>query len=177
LADTGPAEPLPRRRTVMSLKQSIYIEAPVEKVFDFCKDPRKTWAVGPDRMGQMGELLDVKMTEDGVGTYYSWAFNLSGLRVEGFNVFTEFVPNQRITDRSSRAVVGTWTFTVEPEASGTRLTMWREPVSFWALRPVDQLMDRFFRASLGQQTLEKLKAVLEGTTESATPSASGGGAQ
>ena len=156
----------------MSVKQSIYIEAPVEKVFDFCKDPRKTWAAMPEGVAGSGELSDVTMTAEGVGTYYSWTMKVAGLRVEGFNVFTEFIPNQRITDRSSRTFVGTWTVTFEPEGTGTRVTEWRHPVSFPPMRPLDRLMDRF-RMSLEQQSLAKMKEALEksGAPETSAPPA------
>ena len=160
----------------MSVKQSIYIDAPVEKVFDFCKDPRKTWSAMPDQVVGGSELVDVTMTAEGVGTYYSWTVTFAGLPVEGFNVFTEFIPNQRITDRSSRTFVGTWTVTFEPEGSGTRVTQWRHPVPLRLLRPVDRLMDRF-RASLEQQSLEKMKDALEKpTAPAAAPAASAEGA-
>ncbi len=160
----------------MSVKQSIYIDAPVEKVFDFCKDPRKTWSVMPDQMLGGSELADVKMTKDGVGTYYSWTVRLAGLRVEGFNVFTEFVPNKRITDRSSRSFVGTWTVSFEPEGSGTRLTEWRHPVSFWPLRAFDRLLDGF-RVSLEQQSLEKMKEALEKSAGAAAAASARRGAR
>ena len=144
----------------MSVTQSIYIDAPVAKVFDFCLDPRKSWSVGPDQMLRHGSLTDVKTTEEGVGTYYSWSFRLAGVSMEGFDVVTECVPNERITDRSSRPFVGTWTSTFEPEGTGTRLTMQRQPASSPAMRLADRLFDRF-RISLGQQTMAKLKAELE----------------
>ncbi len=145
----------------MSATCSIHIEAPVEKVFDFYKDPRKgVAAMWTDQMNERGELLDVKTTDEGVGTYYSWAMKLPGLRLEGFDVYTEFVPNQRITDRSSRSFVGTWTYTFGPEGSGTRLTHQRHPASSRARRAIDRLMDRF-RVSVERQELEKLKVLLE----------------
>lgn len=157
----------------MSARQSIYIDAPVHEVFDLYKDPRRTWALGPDQMVRRGELIDVTMTDDGVGTYYSWAFHLPGLRLEGFDVFTEFVPNERITDRSSRSFVGTWTATFAPEGTGTRLTQWRHPVATRALRPLDRLFDRF-RRSVGQEELEHIKAELEKRVAPAAPRAGAG---
>ena len=151
----------------MSAEYSIYIEAPVETVFDFLKDPRKQMSV------MRGRLTDVKMTKEGVGTYFSWTMTLFGLPVKGFDVFTEFVPNQRITDRSSFEPAGTWTYTFESEGSGTRLTMWRHPASFWALRPIDRLLD-LYRASLTRPLLAKVKAELEkSTAPAAVPAAAG----
>ena len=77
----------------MSATCSVYIEAPVEKVFDFCKDPRTAW-----EMTNAGELIDVFDTrssfhsiayEDEFGDYaeedffgygftYNWAVELIG---------------------------------------------------------------------------------------------------
>ena len=148
----------------MSATSSIYIEAPVQRVFDFVKDPRKAWAAS-----NAGDLVDVTMTEQGLGSYYSWVWNLpGGLRWEGFQVYTEFVPNQRITDRSSKPFIGTWTTTFASEGSGTRLTAERHPGSSRLLRPLDRLTDRVFRQIVSQRSLDRLKALLE---EPAAPAA------
>jgi hypothetical protein len=142
----------------MAVRQSIHIEAPVEKVFDFWKDPANWWAyLAPD---QRIRLTEAKVTKEGVGTYYNWEFKLAGLRMEGFGVFTEFVPNERITDKASRALDGTWVYEFEPEGSGTKFTMQRFPRSFWRLAPFDTLMDRF-EAPRHEKALAMLKAKLE----------------
>lgn len=154
----------------MSATCSIYIDAPVEDVFAFYRDPVKLWSLGPDQMRRHGELIDVTTTEEGVGSYYSWAMKLPGLRMEGFDVFTEFVPNQRITDRSSRSFVGTWTTTFAPVGTGTRVTAQRHPSSSRLWRPVDRLMDRF-RVAVELEEMQSLKALLEKRTPPATASA------
>ena len=151
----------------MSATCSTHVEAPVEKVFDVYKDPRRAWEIS-----NAGDLVDAKTTEDGVGTYYSWAWHpLPGLHWEGFGVFTEFVPNQRITDRSSSPFVGTWTYTFEPEGSGTRVTAQRHPSSSRLLRSIDRLADRF-RVFVEQREFGTLKALLEQPTAAAAPAAS-----
>lgn len=124
---------------IMPTMHSVYIEAPVEKVFDFFKDPRNQFAMAPDRRIT---VTDVKMTEEGVGTYYSYAMNLAGLTREGFVVYTEFVPNKIIVDRSSVAMHGSWTYIFEAEGSGTRLTMHGRSRSFWRVWPFSFLLDR-----------------------------------
>lgn len=144
----------------MSSQQSIHIEAPVEKVFDFYKDPRKQWSTMPDQMMKVGKLTDAKMTKEGVGTYSSWRIGVGAVHVDGFDVITEFVPNEKLTSRSSRPAVGTWTATFEPEGSGTRFSIQRRPGSFWALRPVDRLVERVM-SPRWRESLEKLKAELE----------------
>jgi len=56
-------------------------------------------------------------------------------------VFTEFVPNQRITDTSSSSLEGTWTYLFEPEGSGTKLTVENRGRSFWRIPPLERLLD------------------------------------
>lgn len=140
----------------MPVKESIYIDAPVGAVFDFWKDPQSLQVLMPGN----GTFTELKRTQEGVGTYYSWTMKLFGIPVKGFDVFTEFIPNQRITDRSSFALAGTWTYTVEPEGSGTRCTIERQPESVWALRLFDPLFDRY-RAGSTKKMLGRLKAELE----------------
>lgn len=144
----------------MSAAQSIHIDAPVEKVFDFYKDPRNQWSTMSDQIVKRGEVTDVRMTKEGVGTYDSWTMKVAGLRMEGFDVVTEFVPGRRMTSRSSHPSVGTVTCTFEPERGGTRFTIQRQAGSFWAWRPVDRLFERFVAPSW-QKSLENLKAQME----------------
>ncbi len=150
----------------MSLALSVHIDAPVKKVFDFYKDPRNQWSTMSDQVIKHGKITDAKMTKEGVGTYDSWTINYAGLRMEGFDVVTEFVPNERMTSRSSRPSIGTVTCTFEPEGSGTRFTIQRHGGSFWAWKPMDQLFERFF-APAWRHSLEKLKAELEKETAAA----------
>lgn len=119
------------------MKRSIHIEAPVEKVFDFVKDPRNA----PEGFTEHIEVRDVKLTDEGTGSYYSWVFRVAGLPVEGFDVYTEFIPNRRITDRSSFPMTRDFITTFEPEGSGTKLTVETGHGSFWRFPPFRQLAD------------------------------------
>ena len=139
------------------MKRSIHIEAPVEKVFDFVKDPRTV----PEGIAMPYEVKDVKLTEEGVGTYYNWASKTPGLRFEGFGVYTEFIPNQRITDRSSWSVFGDFITSFEPEGSGMKLTMATRHRSFWRIPPLRQLAD-WGQSMASERFLSALKAQMEG---------------
>ena len=139
------------------MRRSIHIEAPVEKVFDFVKDPRNT----PEGMTMPFEIKDIKLTDEGVGSYYSWVIRIAGLPVEGFEVYTEFLPNQRITERSSQSILGTFISTFEPEGSGMKLTMETHHGSFWRFPPFRQLAD-LGQSLVGERFLSALKAQMEG---------------
>jgi len=105
------------------------------------------------------EFSDVRLTDQGVGTYYSWATTIAGIPFERFDVFTEFVPNQRIVDRSSSPLEGDWTYTFEPEGSGTRLIVENRVRAVWSL-PLLHILDRV-AARTHAPRFAQLKALLE----------------
>jgi hypothetical protein len=119
------------------MKQSIYIEAPVETVFEHFLDPRKDI----DLMPVDTTILEVKRTAEGTGTYTSYRSKIAGVSFEMFDVLTDVVPNKRITSKSSSASVATWTYTFEPEGTGTRLTMEHRSESFWRLPVLRNVAD------------------------------------
>ncbi len=138
------------------MKRSIHIEAPVEKVFDHVKDPRYLLDVVTNPF----EITDVNLTDKGVGSYYRWFTKTPVLRMEGFDVYTEFVPNQRITDRSSSPVVGDTMISFEPEGSGTKLTMESHPRSFWRF-PLLRRLTGLVQGTMGERLLSAVKAEME----------------
>ena len=141
----------------MSATQSIYIEAPVEKVFDFFKDPRNSQMLGTEPRIQ---LTQVHLAEEGLGTFWVASFKLPGGRAEFFGVYTEFVPNKRIVEKYSLAFEGTWTHSFAPEGSGSRVSVQRHPRSFWRLGLFDKLVD-FREGPASERYLAKLKKVME----------------
>lgn len=139
----------------MTLKRSVYIDAPVEKVFDFFRNPMNWHAVSRGVV-----FKDVHVTPDGVGTYYAWVSSIAGMRLKGFDVFTEFVPNERITDWSSSDLEGTWTYTFTEEDGGTRLTMENHTRSFWKIPPLGTVVEAV-GAKNHERVLVELKATME----------------
>lgn len=137
------------------MKRSIHIEAPVETVFEFVKDPANH---NLDPFGT--QVDDVKVTKEGVGTYYSWHGKIAGLTGRGFDVLTEVVPNKHITDRCSSTWAGTWDYDLEPEGSGTKLTTEHHPESFWRIPPLRKLMD-LARERLSDSYLARVKDAIE----------------
>jgi hypothetical protein len=146
------------------MKQSYYIEAPVETVFDHFLDPRSDI----DLMPIDTEVLDVKPTKEGTGTFTSYRVTMAGIRFEMFDVLTDVVPNRRITSKSSSAMVGTWTYTFEPEDTGTRLTMEHQAGSFWRLPLLRDVVD-MVTSRANASYMPKAKARIEAGTR--TPKA------
>ncbi len=144
------------------MKRSIHIEAPVEKVFDVVKDPRYV----PEGVMMPFAIKDVKLTKGGVGSYYNWVFKTPVLHFEGFDVYTEFVPNQRITDRCSSPAAGDITISFEPEGSGMKLTMESHTRSFWRIPPLRELAD-LFKSMTVERVLSAVKAEMEAPVRAA----------
>lgn len=109
--------------------RSIHVDAPVEKVFDYIKDPHNFYTVmshfpGSRAVGHIKvDLTDVTMTPDG-GLGSSWSFN-GALFIFHFDATltrVEYVANERLVDRNADAGTS-WTFTVAPDDTGTTLGM------------------------------------------------------
>jgi hypothetical protein len=100
------------------------------------------------------------VTEEGVGTSYRVMLPIPGLRIEASGVFTEFIPNQRITDRSSLSLAGTLRFSFQPEGSGMKLTMESRPRSFWRIPPLKELAE-WVMARRHKRYMSALKAKME----------------
>lgn len=147
------------------MKQSIYIAAPVETVFDFFFDSYKDRGKAQELMGLMEfprtQVDDVKATKEGAGSFMSWHIKIASLPVvQGFTVVTDMVPPKRITERSSSAMVGTWDYGFEPEGSGTKLTMEHHAGSFWRIPPLRNLMD-WATERMNDSFTRRLKATIE----------------
>ncbi|WP_169515255.1 SRPBCC family protein [Amycolatopsis benzoatilytica] len=138
------------------MKRTIHVEAPVQTVFDRLKDPRYV----PDGTTMHFEVTDVKETDQGVGTSYNWVSKTPVVQWEGFDVYTEFVPNQRITDRSSSSMAGDITMSFEAEGSGTKLTMESHSRSLWRFPPLRQLAD-LAKGMTADKFLAAVKAEVE----------------
>jgi uncharacterized membrane protein len=141
--------------STMTYTHRTHIEAPVEKVFNFFKDPNN-WQELP----RADQLTQVNVTDEGVGSSYRVMLPIPGLRIEADGVFTEFIPNQRITDRSSLSLAGTLTFSFEPEGSGMKLTMESHPRSVWRIPPLKQLAE-WVMARRHKRYMSALKAKME----------------
>jgi hypothetical protein len=144
----------------MVAKKSFYVDAPVETVFDFISDPNRQREVA------LYDLHDVKVTKEGVGTQFTWSFKVAGLRFEGFEVFTDVVPNKHIAERSSVAMAGRWEYDFAPEGKGTRLTITLRPQSFWRFPPFDRLVGLVF-ARMSMAVMPKWVKAMEEAAASA----------
>ena len=100
--------------------KSIHVDAPVETVFAYVKDPYHFYDAMPDSM--RAKLKAVDVTPEGVGTTYEWVVgHLAGFELVGVVTRKESVVNERIVDSSSTGPV--WTWTLEPDGDDTSVTL------------------------------------------------------
>ncbi len=140
------------------MRSTYHIEAPVEKVFDYFVDPRKSAELFPN-----AEIREMKVTEGGTGTYASYHTTMAGIPFNAFSVYTDVVPNKHITEKSSSAMVGTWDYSFEPEGTGTKVTMEHHSRSLWRLPPLSTLTD-LAAARMNESYMQRVKDYLEASS-------------
>jgi uncharacterized membrane protein len=99
------------------LKKSVFVDAPVEEVFGYLRDPMSN----VEWLPSMEEIKEVR--GEGVGARFRWVYRMAGIALEGESTATEFVPNERFTTQSSGGVESTWYWTFAPEGGGTRINV------------------------------------------------------
>ena len=143
------------------LRLGISIEAPVEKVFAFLRDPVNAWAGYPK-----AEITDVKVTPEGIGTTNRFRIAYLGITEKGTHEYTEFIPNRRIGVKSLLGPFFGWT--LEPEEGGTTgLTLVVEEEGNLAY-VINSLLEKRMRRGF-ETMLATIKATVEGAEGTLPP--------
>ena len=100
-----------------TVKDSIKINAPVEKVFEYASKPENLLEIWPSVV----EVKNVKELPNG-GHSWEWVYKMAGMRFNGTSVDTEHVVNERTVSISTGGVESTITWMFEPEDDGTKMT-------------------------------------------------------
>ena len=100
-----------------TVNNSITINAPVEKIFEYSSKPENSPEIWPS----MIEVKNIKELPNG-GYSYDFVYKMAGMRLTGSSEDTEFVPNERIVSISTGGIESTITWTYEPEGGGTKIT-------------------------------------------------------
>lgn len=139
--------------TTTTHKRTVHIDAAVETVFDYVKDPRHFFNAFPG--GDALAVTDVTLTPEGVGSTYAWKSSAFVFHPHGVSTREEYIPNERIVDRSSTGPVWTWTF--KPDPTGTTLSLAFE----WSTKVplMDKAVDRV--AWKGDRDLDTVLANLK----------------
>lgn len=100
------------------IEKSIFINAPVERVFAFMAKPENLPEIWPS----LQEVRNVQPLPNG-GYSYDWTYKMAGMRIEGRAEWTEFAQNRRIVDTNEGGIPSTFIWTYEAESGGTRVSV------------------------------------------------------
>ncbi|HEU0029186.1 MAG TPA: SRPBCC family protein [Kofleriaceae bacterium] len=85
-----------------TIRRSVSIHAPVERVFDFIADPTRLPEIWPS-------LVEVRNVEShAAGKSFDWDYKLLGIRIHGHSDPVELVPNERLVTRSVKGIPNTF---------------------------------------------------------------------
>lgn len=96
--------------------RTIHFAAEPEEVFRYIVDR--------DVFNPPGTTVEaVHETPAVVGNVYTWTSRMFGMRLKGVTVYTEYVPDQRLSLRNFGGLESDTTWTVEPERGGSKITV------------------------------------------------------
>ena len=99
------------------VEKSITIDAPVEKVFAYLRDPISNLEIMPS-MVQVSQVAG-----EGVGAEFRWVYRMAGMNLEGKSTVLEFVPDERFVTKSQGGIESTWIWDFAPDNGGTRIDL------------------------------------------------------
>jgi len=103
---------------MVKMTKHVTINAPVDKVFTFMRDPNNMPEIWPGLV----LVRDVKRSPLG-GFNYSWVYKLAGLRFDGASEVSDYIANQRLVMMSTRGINSTFRWNLEPQNGGTKLSL------------------------------------------------------
>jgi uncharacterized membrane protein len=96
-----------------TIRRSITIRAPVERIFAYVADPTHLPAIWPS-------LVEVRNVQPGAtGSSFDWDYKLMGLRIHGHSDPVELVPNERLVSRSVKGIPNTFRWLYAPRPGPT----------------------------------------------------------
>jgi ligand-binding SRPBCC domain-containing protein len=139
------------------LERSITINAPVEKVFNYVRDPNNQQEIWPSVV----EVEDVKWLPNG-GYSHRFVYKMAGVRFEGTGEQIEYIPNQRFVVKVAGGPEATLDWRFQPEDGGTKLTVEAEyTVPVPVLGKVAEALVVKMNANEAEAVMANLKARME----------------
>jgi len=140
------------------IEKSIFINASVEKVFDFMLEPTNILEIWPSML----EVKNVQSLPNG-GYRYDWVYKMAGMRFEGQTETTEVIQNQRVVAKNESGIPSTFIWTYQPEDGGTRVTVNVDyTIPGAALGKLAEPIIHKMNEHEGETLLANLKARMEG---------------
>src|SRR6266508_1145596 len=103
-------------KTIIS---EIRVNAPVDRVFDLLADPHHL----PEIWHNVVEINNVKKSKNNDGFNFGWDYKMAGVQFEGKCETIEYVPYERLTVKSNKALDSTITWRFQPTGRETHVTL------------------------------------------------------
>jgi uncharacterized membrane protein len=100
-----------------TIRRSISVRAPVDRVFDFLSDPRHLPEIWPS----MVAVRNVETHANGFS--FDWDYKLLGMRIHGHSDPVELVRNERLVTRSVKGIPNTFRWLFTSRADQTEITL------------------------------------------------------
>ena len=101
---------------MQSMKKSVVVNAPLEKVYRYLDDPLSMLEYWPS----MVDIRDIQVLPNG-GRKLNWTYKMAGIRLEGSSEDIEYEPRHRSVSKSTGGIDSILTIVMEPAGSGTRV--------------------------------------------------------
>lgn len=99
------------------VEKSVTVDAPIERVFAYLKDPMSNLEWLP------GMMEVTKVSGEGVGARFRWVYKMAGIALEGESTALEYIPNERFVTESKSGIVSTWNWDFAPDDGGTKIDL------------------------------------------------------
>ena len=104
-------------QVMATIRKSISIHAPVEKVFDYVADPTHLPAIWPSMVAVHN------VVPQALGNSFDWDYKLLGMRIHGHSDPVELVPNERQVTRAVRGIPNTFRWLYASRDGDTEVTL------------------------------------------------------
>lgn len=102
---------------MQTVKKSIDIHAPVDRVFSYVEDPN-------NQLEWMTSLMDVRNISGGAQELqFEWTYKMAGVSLDGETARSQHIVNERLVSKSKGGIESTFDFVFTPTDSGTRLDL------------------------------------------------------
>jgi len=144
-------------------EQTIHIDAPVERVFQYVRQPENLPPIWPSMLS-----VDNVVTHDDGTRSFDWVYKMAGIRFHGHSDPVEVKENELSVMRSESGIPSLWRWSYSGEDGGTRLHV---KVEYDIPSKVLKAFAEPLVAKLNQHELhvllENLKTVMESGIEKA----------
>lgn len=136
----------------------VTIKAEAEKVLEYIADVKNH----PAFISALKSVDNLKGNPKHIGESWDWTFVMGGIEIKGKAETADYVEGKLYSFKTTTGIISTFTYSVEPEDSGTRLTMdveYEVPQSVLGKMADKAIVERLNNQE-GDRAVENLQAIL-----------------